>query len=76
MCKISKFWFAVLGLGGKQHKYYYELHRKYGDFVRVGGFYRLFLRISFFRHTYSLVYSLVYKARTSCRLSMQLQYRR
>jgi len=44
ICKISGFWLAFIALGGKRHSYYYELHRKYGDFVRVGGFHRLFLQ--------------------------------
>lgn len=35
-CRISKFWMAWVSSGGKQHKYYYELHQKYGDVVRIG----------------------------------------
>ncbi|KAH0833285.1 cytochrome P450 [Lanmaoa asiatica] len=35
-CRISKFWMAWVSSDGKQHKYYYELHQKYGDVVRIG----------------------------------------
>lgn len=35
-CRISKFWMAWVSSGGKQHKYYCELHQKYGDVVRIG----------------------------------------
>jgi hypothetical protein len=35
-CRISKFWMAWVSSGGKQHKYYYGLHQKYGDVVRIG----------------------------------------
>ena len=35
-CRISKFWMAWISTGGKQHKYYHELHQKYGDVVRIG----------------------------------------
>jgi cytochrome P450 len=35
-CRISKFWMAWISLDGKQHKYYYDLHRQYGDVVRIG----------------------------------------
>ena len=36
LCKLSKFYAAYLALGGKQYLYYYELHQKYGDVVRIG----------------------------------------
>ncbi|KAJ7650724.1 cytochrome P450 [Roridomyces roridus] len=36
LCKISKLWLAGISLGGKQHVYYRDLHRRYGDVVRVG----------------------------------------
>ena len=36
ICKLTKFHFAYLALGGKQFLYYCELHRKYGDVVRIG----------------------------------------
>ena len=36
ICKLSKFRLAYLCLGGKQFLYYTELHRKYGDVVRIG----------------------------------------
>ncbi|CAK5268837.1 unnamed protein product [Mycena citricolor] len=36
LCKISKIWFAAVAMKGKQHIYYYELHQKYGDVVRIG----------------------------------------
>ncbi|KAF9223441.1 cytochrome P450 [Gyrodon lividus] len=35
-CRISKFWMAWMSSDGKQHKYYYNLHQKYGDVVRIG----------------------------------------
>ncbi|TFK75098.1 cytochrome P450 [Pluteus cervinus] len=35
-CKVTKFWCALIALGGKQHVYYSELHKRYGDVVRVG----------------------------------------
>ena len=69
MCKISKFWFAFLSLGGKQHMYYYELHRKYGDFVRVGEFHRLSLQSKVLSEKLILLF--LHKVRTSCQLSMQ-----
>ena len=36
LCKLTKFYFAYWALDGKQYLYYFELHRKYGDVVRVG----------------------------------------
>ena len=36
LCKISKLWLAYKTYGGKQHLYLLELHRKYGDVVRIG----------------------------------------
>ncbi|KAJ6608708.1 cytochrome P450 [Mycena sp. CBHHK59/15] len=36
LCKISKLWFARVAMGGKQHMYYYELHQRFGDVVRIG----------------------------------------
>lgn len=44
-CRISKLWMAWVSSDGKQHKYYYELHKKYGDVVRIGE--TLFLYIFF-----------------------------
>ena len=35
-CKLTKFHLAYFALGGKQYLYYYELHQKYGDVVRIG----------------------------------------
>ncbi|KAF7317104.1 hypothetical protein HMN09_00445100 [Mycena chlorophos] len=34
--RISKVWFAVIALSGKQHLYYKTLHERYGDVVRIG----------------------------------------
>jgi hypothetical protein len=36
LCKLTKFHVAFLAFGGKQYLYYSELHRKYGDVVRIG----------------------------------------
>ena len=36
ICKLTKFYLGVFALGGKQYLYYFELHRKYGDVVRIG----------------------------------------
>jgi hypothetical protein len=36
VCKLTKFHLACSALGGKQYLYYYELHQKYGDVVRIG----------------------------------------
>ena len=36
MCKITKLWLAGIAMRGKQHVYYRDLHRRYGDVVRVG----------------------------------------
>ncbi|KAF7327427.1 hypothetical protein MKEN_00320500 [Mycena kentingensis (nom. inval.)] len=36
LCKVSKLWFASIAMRGKQHLYYYELHQRYGDVVRIG----------------------------------------
>lgn len=36
LCKLTKFYLAYIALGGKQYIYYSELHRKYGDVVRIG----------------------------------------
>ena len=36
LCKLTKFRLAFFALGGKQFIYYSELHRKYGDVVRIG----------------------------------------
>lgn len=36
ICRVSKVWFALVAYGGKQHLYYNELHRRYGDTVRMG----------------------------------------
>jgi hypothetical protein len=48
LCKISKLTFAGIAMGGKQHVYYSELHKRYGDVVRIGELYRLHVRcISF-----------------------------
>ncbi|KAJ6630962.1 cytochrome P450 [Mycena sp. CBHHK59/15] len=37
LCKISKLRWAWIAMGGKQHLYYQELHRKYGSVVRIGN---------------------------------------
>ncbi|KAJ7454733.1 cytochrome P450 [Mycena latifolia] len=36
LCKVSKLWFAGIAMKGKQHLYYSELHRRFGDVVRIG----------------------------------------
>ena len=36
LCKLTKFYLAYFALGGKQYLYYYELHQKYGNVVRIG----------------------------------------
>ncbi|KAJ7183184.1 cytochrome P450 [Mycena filopes] len=36
MCKVTKLWLAGIAMGGKQHIYYRDLQKKYGDIVRVG----------------------------------------
>ncbi|KAJ7116435.1 cytochrome P450 [Mycena epipterygia] len=36
LCKITKLWLAGIAMNGKQHLYYQQLHRRYGDVVRVG----------------------------------------
>ena len=36
LCKLTKFHLAYFSLGGKQYLYYYELHQKYGNVVRIG----------------------------------------
>ena len=36
ICKLTKFHMAYFALGGKQFLYYSDLHKKYGDVVRVG----------------------------------------
>ncbi|KAJ7039626.1 cytochrome P450 [Mycena alexandri] len=36
MCKVTKLWLAGIAMGGKQHIYYRDLHRRYGDVVRIG----------------------------------------
>ena len=36
LCKLTKFHLAYFSLGGKQYLYYYELHQKYGNAVRIG----------------------------------------
>ncbi|KAF9261536.1 cytochrome P450 [Marasmius fiardii PR-910] len=36
ICKITKLKGAIVGHGGKQYLYYRDLHRKYGDVVRIG----------------------------------------
>ncbi|KAJ7116453.1 cytochrome P450 [Mycena epipterygia] len=36
LCKVSKLWFAGIAMSGKQHLYYAELHKRFGDVVRIG----------------------------------------
>ncbi|PPQ63371.1 hypothetical protein CVT24_005636, partial [Panaeolus cyanescens] len=36
VCKLTKFHLAFLSLTGGQHRYYRQLHEKYGDVVRTG----------------------------------------
>ncbi|KAF7312090.1 Protein kinase domain-containing protein [Mycena indigotica] len=36
IARISKLWLAAIAMSGKQHVYYRDLHRRYGDVVRVG----------------------------------------
>ena len=35
-CKLTKFWMAWVGFGGRPHIYYKTLHDKYGPVVRIG----------------------------------------
>ncbi|KAH9888087.1 high nitrogen upregulated cytochrome P450 monooxygenase 2 [Cubamyces lactineus] len=35
-CRLTKFWMAILSLSGRQHIYIQELHKQYGDVVRIG----------------------------------------
>lgn len=35
-CRLTKFWMAILSLSGRQHIYIQELHKRYGDVVRIG----------------------------------------
>ncbi|KAI0808336.1 cytochrome P450 [Fomes fomentarius] len=35
-CKVSQWWMAYISLTGYEHLYITELHRKYGDVVRIG----------------------------------------
>lgn len=37
LCKVTKLYFTGVVFGGKQHKYYNQLHRRYGDIVRIGA---------------------------------------
>ena len=37
ICKLTKYHLAFLSLSGKQYLYYSELHKKYGDVVRIGA---------------------------------------
>ena len=39
ICKFTKFYLAFLSLHGKQYLYYSQLHKKYGDVVRIGTYY-------------------------------------
>ncbi|KAI0265058.1 high nitrogen upregulated cytochrome P450 monooxygenase 2 [Gloeopeniophorella convolvens] len=36
LARLSKFYFAAICAGGKQHLRYRELHERYGNYVRVG----------------------------------------
>jgi hypothetical protein len=36
LCKLTKFYLAYVALDGKQYLYYYKLHQKYGNVVRIG----------------------------------------
>ncbi|KAJ7220140.1 cytochrome P450 [Mycena pura] len=36
LCRVSKLWFAAIAMKGKQHLYYYDLHQRFGDVVRIG----------------------------------------
>ena len=36
LCKLTKFHLAYISFGGKQYLYFYELHHKYGNVVRIG----------------------------------------
>lgn len=42
ICKLTKFYLAFLSLRGKQHLYYSQLHKKYGDIVRIGTYINYF----------------------------------
>jgi hypothetical protein len=37
ICKLTKYHLAFLSLRGKQYLYYSQLHKKYGDVVRIGA---------------------------------------
>ena len=37
ICKLTKYHLAFLSLYGKQYLYYSQLHKKYGDVVRIGA---------------------------------------
>ncbi|KLO18216.1 high nitrogen upregulated cytochrome P450 monooxygenase 1 [Schizopora paradoxa] len=36
ICRVTNLWIAYIAFTGRHHQYLSELHRKYGDFVRVG----------------------------------------
>ena len=36
ICKLTKIHFAYVSLGGKQFIYFSDLHKKFGDVVRIG----------------------------------------
>ncbi|TFK27312.1 high nitrogen upregulated cytochrome P450 monooxygenase 2 [Coprinopsis marcescibilis] len=36
ICKITKFWGAYIAFKGDTHRYYQQLHQRYGPIVRVG----------------------------------------
>ena len=40
ICKLSKYHLAFLSLRGKQYLYYSQLHKKYGDVVRIGALWK------------------------------------
>lgn len=38
VCRISRWWAFKLVRSGNQHRYYYDLHKKFGPVVRTGMF--------------------------------------
>lgn len=42
-CKLSKLYMAYISQGEKQHLYLYNLHKRYGDIIRIGR--KLFISV-------------------------------
>lgn len=43
LCKLTKLWTVYISYGGQLHRYYKNLHDRYGPIVRVGASYFLLL---------------------------------